>query len=169
MINEIINAAINIYGSNVMLGIKNHVAISYQNILIDPKFNNDLEAYRALNEIHPLLSVELDAVKENDIELFDYYLCSHVSFVLSNLAKLVFCVITNKLLFKFYNYKNLNKYYTDLNFYNLLLINLIEFNCLFLKKNKQLNTRLLNIFNSLVKGYSIIRYFIPLTTSFSGN
>jgi acyl-CoA dehydrogenase len=157
--NEIINVAINIYGSNVMLGIKNHVSISYQNILMDPKFNNDIEACRALNDIHPLLSVELDAVKEEDIELFDYYLFSHVSFALSNLAKLIFCVITNKLLFKFYNYKNLNKYYIDLSFYNLLLINLIEFNCLFLKKNKQFNTRLLNIFHSLVKGYSIIRYF----------
>ncbi len=154
---EVISATTDIYGSNITLGIKNHLAISYQNITAKLFSSSILSA---ISKCHPFLQYELEAIESKDVALFDNYFFEHISYALSNFAKVILHVGTNKLFCL--GSRNLNEYGRNLNFFSIVLaclveLSLLKFNAL-LKHNERLSTLLWDVFSHLCMGSAIIKY-----------
>ena len=157
---EIVDATVDIYGSNITLGIKNHLAMSYQNVSASVKIF-DVNILQVIHKCHPFLQSELESIKAHDIGLFDHYFFAHVSYALSNFAKILLHVGTNKLFCQ--TSENLKEHCQNLNFFSILLaclveLSLLKFNVL-ITHNERLSKRLWDIFRYLCMGCAVIKYY----------
>jgi acyl-CoA dehydrogenase len=157
---KIVDATVDIYGSNVTLGIKNHLTMSYQNVLASVKIF-DVNILQVIHKCHPFLQSELEAIKVQDIGLFDHCFFAHISYALSNFAKMLLHIGTNKLFCQ--TSEDIEKSCEDLNLFSVMLSCLVELSLLkldvLLKQNEQLSRRLWDVFRHLCMGCAVIKYY----------
>lgn len=166
---NIFNNTIDIYKGNITLGIKNYLAISYQDVFAGRHTLDTLEQQGLLKIIiksHQFLKAELESLQTKDVGLFDHYFFNHISYTLGNFAKLLLHVFSNKVFFgNLTRIKNnyFQKYYKDVKLFSVLFANLLDISLLYLDqlsdKDHRLLARLLDIFKHLFMICAVIKYY----------
>lgn len=163
---NIFNYTIDVYKGNITLAIKNHLAISYQNVFAGMENVEQLDLLPIIIKSHQFLKAELEAIQAHDVGLFDHYLFKHISYSASNFAKLLLHVCSNKVFFgKLETIKNNNfqQYYKDVKLFSILFSCLLEMSLLYIdrasNKDQRLLARLLDIFKYLFMICAVIKYY----------
>lgn len=167
---KIINIAMDISGDRAnMLGVNNPLASIYQSIPINITIEGSNNSLRhsiifqsGAVKCHPFLAAEIESLENNNLNIFDQHYCSHISYALSNFAKMILHSCSNKIFCLQKTASSLKKYCRDLSFFSLVLSCLVELAILqhgtLLKSNERLATRLVDLWSHIVMGSAVIKY-----------
>ena len=171
---KIINAAMDVSGSRAtMLGANNYLARLYQSIPISIAMDgsNNLLKNTMIFQVgsikcHPFLTAELEAVDTNNVKMFDQHFLAHISYALSNFAKMVLHSCSNKIFCLGFKHQLINKHFKkyckNLSFFSIVLSCLVELSFLkygvSLKQNERLSSRLVDVWSYIYMGCAVVKY-----------